>query len=252
MRPPPRPFPARRSPARPPSRMRRDAVAALGRNGTRRCSTARRARTSTSCCTWRRCGATGATSWSARPTAIPPSSSASPTSSSPCASTRMPTPRSPTATRTGAGPPPSCSTRTATRSSSAAATSRPSCSRKLLAAVIEDPSALPSYTAGAAVDPNAVALSAERRARTEALLLKSYDKSQRRLRRHPSLHPWRHARMGAGARPRPAAQRRARGLARDVGPHAGRRAPPDRSGVGRHVPVFRQARLVGPALSRSF
>jgi hypothetical protein len=39
---------------------------------------------------------------------------------------------------------------------------------KLLAAVIEDPSALPTYTAGAAVDPNAIALSAERRARTEA------------------------------------------------------------------------------------
>ena len=75
---------------------------------------------------------------------------------------------------------------------------------------------------------------------------------QRRLRRHPSLHPWRHARMGAGARPRPAAQRRARGVARDVGPHTGRRAPPDRSGVGRHVPVLRQARLVGPALREAF
>ena len=46
---------------------------------------------------------------------------------------------------------------------------------KLLAAVIEDPSALPSYTAGTAVDPNAVALSTERRARTEDLLQKSYD-----------------------------------------------------------------------------
>src|SRR5258708_37355490 len=42
---------------------------------------------------------------------------------------------------------------------------------KLLAAVIEDPSALPAYAVGAAVDPNAVALSAERRERTEALLL---------------------------------------------------------------------------------
>ncbi|MCV4777340.1 hypothetical protein OFM21_31675, partial [Escherichia coli] len=48
---------------------------------------------------------------------------------------------------------------------------------KLLAAVIEDPSALPTYAAGSAVDPNAVALSAERRARTEELLLKSYDKA---------------------------------------------------------------------------
>src|SRR4051812_47935192 len=47
---------------------------------------------------------------------------------------------------------------------------------KLLAAVIEDPSALPSYTMGAAVDPNAVGLSDARRARTEALLLQTYDK----------------------------------------------------------------------------
>ena len=44
---------------------------------------------------------------------------------------------------------------------------------KLLAAVIEDPSALPSLTAGAPADPNAVGLSAEQRAQTEALLLKS-------------------------------------------------------------------------------
>ena len=43
-------------------------------------------------------------------------------------------------------------------------------------ASIEDPSALPSYTVGAAIDPNAVTLSVERRARTEALVLKSYDK----------------------------------------------------------------------------
>ena len=47
---------------------------------------------------------------------------------------------------------------------------------KLLAAVIEDPSALPAYNAGAEVDPNATALSAERRERTEALVLKSYDR----------------------------------------------------------------------------
>ena len=47
---------------------------------------------------------------------------------------------------------------------------------KLLAAVIEDPSALPDTNVGAAIDPNAVALSAERRARTEALMLQSYDK----------------------------------------------------------------------------
>src|SRR5262249_6446004 len=46
---------------------------------------------------------------------------------------------------------------------------------KLLVAVIEDPSALPSYSAGVAVDPNAVGLSAERLAKTEALVLQSYD-----------------------------------------------------------------------------
>ncbi len=47
---------------------------------------------------------------------------------------------------------------------------------RLLAAVIEDPSALPDANAGAAVDPNAVALSADRRAKTEALMLQAYDK----------------------------------------------------------------------------
>src|SRR5499426_3000959 len=47
---------------------------------------------------------------------------------------------------------------------------------KLLAAVIEDPSALPSYNAAVPVDPNAVALSSERRQHTEALVLKGYDR----------------------------------------------------------------------------
>jgi uncharacterized protein YyaL (SSP411 family) len=47
---------------------------------------------------------------------------------------------------------------------------------KLLAAVIEDPSALPSFSVGATVDPDAVALSAPRRAEVEALVLKSFDK----------------------------------------------------------------------------
>jgi uncharacterized protein YyaL (SSP411 family) len=47
---------------------------------------------------------------------------------------------------------------------------------KLLVAVIEDPSALANQQAGVAVDPNAVGLSAERRAKTEALMLDSYDK----------------------------------------------------------------------------
>jgi hypothetical protein len=46
---------------------------------------------------------------------------------------------------------------------------------KLLVAVIEDPSALPSYTMGATVDPNAVGLSDTRRKRVEALLLTAYD-----------------------------------------------------------------------------
>jgi len=46
---------------------------------------------------------------------------------------------------------------------------------KLLAAVIEDPSALPSYTMGS-IDPNAVGLSVERRTKTETLLLKTYDR----------------------------------------------------------------------------
>jgi len=46
---------------------------------------------------------------------------------------------------------------------------------KLLAAVVEDPSALPFYGVGAPVDPSAAALSAERREQTEALVLNSYD-----------------------------------------------------------------------------
>lgn len=48
--------------------------------------------------------------------------------------------------------------------------------RKLLAAVIEDPSALTGFTAGAAIDPDAVALSASRRAEVEALMLKNFDR----------------------------------------------------------------------------
>jgi uncharacterized protein YyaL (SSP411 family) len=47
---------------------------------------------------------------------------------------------------------------------------------KLLAAVIEDPSALPSFTIGATVDPDAVGLTPARRAATEALMLKGYDR----------------------------------------------------------------------------
>ena len=119
---------------------------------------------------------------------------------------------------------------------------------RLLAAVIEDPSALPSYSVGAAVDPNAVALAAERRGRIEALMLKTDDRINggfgdthrfiqgdtvewalergRPLQRNPDPAPWREA----------------------AGQDSRRRASPDRPGVGRHVPVFRQARLVGPAL----
>jgi uncharacterized protein YyaL (SSP411 family) len=47
---------------------------------------------------------------------------------------------------------------------------------KLLAAVIEDPSALPALNRGVEVDPNAVALSANKRTEIEALMLKGYDK----------------------------------------------------------------------------
>lgn len=95
---------------------------------------------------------------------------------------------------------------------------------KLLAAVIEDPSALPSDRVGAAVDPNAVALPAERRERTEALMIKSYDKANggfgdthrfihgdtlewalersRRLQRNAGIESWHEmsARTLAGAR----------------------------------------------------
>jgi uncharacterized protein YyaL (SSP411 family) len=47
---------------------------------------------------------------------------------------------------------------------------------KLLAAVIEDPSALPALAPSGAVDPDAIGLSDARRARTEALLLGAYDR----------------------------------------------------------------------------
>ncbi len=47
---------------------------------------------------------------------------------------------------------------------------------KLLVAVIEDPSALPSIDRTAGADPNAVGLSVERRASIEAALLQGYDK----------------------------------------------------------------------------
>ncbi len=47
---------------------------------------------------------------------------------------------------------------------------------KLLVAVIEDPSALPALDKTAAIDPNVVGLSADRRASIEAALLQGYDK----------------------------------------------------------------------------
>lgn len=84
---------------------------------------------------------------------------------------------------------------------------------KLLAAVIEDPSALRSFVVGAAVDPDAVALSPQRRADVEALVLKNFDKDNggfgdthrfihgdtvewalergRSLQRNPEPAPWR-------------------------------------------------------------
>jgi uncharacterized protein YyaL (SSP411 family) len=95
---------------------------------------------------------------------------------------------------------------------------------KLLAAVIADPSALQTFQAGTAIDPDAVALSAERRARTELLLLASYDRTNggfgdthrfihgdtlewvlergRALQRNAEPEPWREAsvRTLAGAR----------------------------------------------------
>ncbi len=95
---------------------------------------------------------------------------------------------------------------------------------KLLVAVIEDPSALPSLAVGATVDPNAIALSPERRASIEGLMLKSYDRQHggfgdthrlihgdtlewvleraRPLQRNSDIAPWREAaaRTLAGAR----------------------------------------------------
>ena len=95
---------------------------------------------------------------------------------------------------------------------------------KLLVAVIEDPSALQSFVVGAAVDPDAVALSPQRRADVEALVLKSFDKDNggfgdthrfihgdtvewalergRDLQRNPEPAPWRDvsAKTLAGAR----------------------------------------------------
>ncbi|MBI3198382.1 MAG: thioredoxin domain-containing protein [Rhodospirillales bacterium] len=84
---------------------------------------------------------------------------------------------------------------------------------KLLAAVIEDPSALPGIAVGAAVDPDAALLSPQRRTDIEALVLKSFDKDNggfgdthrfihgdtvewalergRALQRNPEPTPWR-------------------------------------------------------------
>src|SRR5471030_2450624 len=47
---------------------------------------------------------------------------------------------------------------------------------KLLVAVIEDPSALPSLNRTAEIDPNAVGLTADRRTKMETGLLQGYDK----------------------------------------------------------------------------
>jgi uncharacterized protein len=48
--------------------------------------------------------------------------------------------------------------------------------KKLLAAVIADPSALPALNIGTPVDPNALALSSQRRAKIEAMMLAAYDR----------------------------------------------------------------------------
>jgi len=48
--------------------------------------------------------------------------------------------------------------------------------KKLLAAVIDDPSALPTLNVGVTVDPNVVALSPARRAKIETMMLTAYDK----------------------------------------------------------------------------
>ena len=86
---------------------------------------------------------------------------------------------------------------------------------RLLAAVIEDPSALGGFTVGVAVDPDAIALSPERRAGVEALVLKNFDtvnggfgdthrfihgdtvewtlERGRALQRNPDPAPWRDA-----------------------------------------------------------
>jgi hypothetical protein len=48
--------------------------------------------------------------------------------------------------------------------------------KKLLVAVIEDPSALPSVAPGVPIDPNAVSLTPERSAKIEALMLQGYDR----------------------------------------------------------------------------
>ena len=116
---------------------------------------------------------------------------------------------------------------------------------KLLAAVIEDPSALTTYTAGATVDPNAIALSAERRAGTEDLLQKSYDTANGGFGdTHRFIHgdtlEW--------------VLERGRAPQRNAEPEAWREMSDDTPAGARHLidpvwccmlPVLRQARLVG-------
>ena len=123
------------------------------------------ARTSTSCCTWRRCGAIGATSWRARPTAIPPSSSASLEKFIPVRVDQDADPALCYRYENWGWPATIMLDKDGNEIFKRRGYIPPELFAKLLVAVIEDPSALPSYAIGAAVDPDAAGLSDERRAR---------------------------------------------------------------------------------------
>ena len=112
----------------------------------------------------------------------------------------------------------------------------PDCSA-LLAAVIEGTVGADAYTAA----PRRSNRRARGRTppRTEEMCRRA-TKSERRLRRHPPLHHG-DTPKGAGARPHPRAMpSQRRGARCGPGTRAGGE-PPDRSGVGRHVPILRQA-----------
>ena len=122
---------------------------------------------------------------------------------------------------------------------------------KLLVAVIEDPSALPSYAMGRRSIPTPLACPTRgsRRPRRSCSGPTTrrhggFGEIQRFL--HGDTLEW------ALERSRPLRRNVDTETWRDVAAqHARRRAAHHRSGVGRHVPVFRQARLVGTRTSRS-